>query len=163
MITTTKRLTLIIVTLVMLIAWPIATESVVGAASAVSQAQAQQKPPSRQEQVTQILRVAASKKNAPYKAGATGPSRFDCSGYTSYVFSRAGIKLPRTSADQSRRAKPIAAKNARPGDLVFFYNGTRVYHVGIYAGSQKIWHAPRPGATVRLEKIWTTKARFGRI
>ena len=32
----------------------------------------------------------------------------------------------------------------------------RAYHVGIYAGYGKIWHAPRPGQRVQLSRIWTT-------
>jgi cell wall-associated NlpC family hydrolase len=35
-------------------------------------------------------------------------------------------------------------------------------HVGIYAGHGRIWHAPRPGARVRLERIWTRNVRYGR-
>jgi cell wall-associated NlpC family hydrolase len=46
---------------------------------------------------------------------------------------------------------------------VFFHYGSSVYHVGIYAGKGRIWHAPRPGTRVRLEKIWTKQIWYGRI
>lgn len=49
------------------------------------------------------LRIAASKKGSPYKYGATGPYRFDCSGLTLYSFKRAGKRLPRTAAAQYNR------------------------------------------------------------
>ena len=28
-----------------------------------------------------------------------------------------------------------AGRSARPGDLVFFYSGSSIYHVGVYAGN----------------------------
>lgn len=49
---------------------------------------------------TKALKIAASKKGAPYRWGATGPSRFDCSGLTLYSFKKAGKKLPRTAQQQ---------------------------------------------------------------
>ena len=41
-----------------------------------------------------LLHVAASKKGAPYRYGADGPRRFDCSGYTKWVFARVGPHRP---------------------------------------------------------------------
>lgn len=46
---------------------------------------------------------------------------------------------------------------------MFFHYGRSVYHVGIYAGKGKIWHSPRTGAVVRLEKIWTKSVYYGRV
>ncbi|SEO33579.1 C40 family peptidase [Actinacidiphila rubida] len=115
---------------------------------------------------THALDVAASKQGAPYQWGATGPYRFDCSGLTQYSFKRAGKKLPRTAAAQYNSTRHIAASSRRIGDLVFFHAGSSassVYHVGIYAGSGRIWHAPRTGATVRLERIWTSSVWYGRV
>ncbi len=110
-----------------------------------------------------VIRTAASLKGRPYRYGATGPSAFDCSGYTRYVFARNGIKLPRTSRAQYTKARRISKASARPGDLVFFGRGSAVYHVGIYAGNGRIWHSPRPGKTVRLVKIWTSSWSAGRV
>jgi cell wall-associated NlpC family hydrolase len=110
-----------------------------------------------------VLRTAASLKGRPYRYGASGPSSFDCSGYTRYVFARNGISLPRTSSAQYRAARRISKAGAKPGDLVFFGTGSRVYHVAIYAGNGRIWHSPRPGKTVRLVKIWTSRWSAGRI
>ncbi|MEU6477070.1 C40 family peptidase [Streptomyces sp. NPDC047017] len=112
---------------------------------------------------TKALRIAASKKGSPYQWGATGPYRFDCSGLTLYSFKRAGKKLPRTAAQQYNKARHISSGSRRAGDLVFFHSGSYVYHVGIYAGGGKIWHAPKTGAVVRLEKIWTRSVWYGRI
>ncbi|MFG1807958.1 C40 family peptidase [Streptomyces sp. NPDC049040] len=112
------------------------------------------------------LGVAASKQGSPYQWGATGPSRFDCSGLTLYSFKQAGKKLPRTAAAQYRSTRHVSASARRAGDLVFFHAGSAassVYHVGIYAGGGEIWHAPKTGARVRLEHIWTRSVWYGRV
>ncbi|ANP53502.1 cell wall-associated NlpC family hydrolase [Streptomyces griseochromogenes] len=112
---------------------------------------------------TKALQIAASKKGSPYQYGATGPRRFDCSGLTLYSFKKAGKRLPRTAAQQYNKTHHISAGNRKAGDLVFFHYGSSVYHVGIYAGKNKIWHAPRTGSVVRLEKIWTNAVWYGRV
>jgi cell wall-associated NlpC family hydrolase len=112
------------------------------------------------------LSIAASKKGSPYQWGATGPYRFDCSGLTLYSFKQAGKKLPRTASAQYNRTQHISARSRHVGDLVFFHSGSSsssVYHVGIYAGGGNIWHAPKTGATVRLERIWTRGVWYGRV
>ncbi|MEV6329863.1 C40 family peptidase [Streptomyces sp. NPDC051909] len=109
------------------------------------------------------LNVAASKKGAPYKYGAAGPSRFDCSGLTLYSYKQAGKTLPRTAQQQYNKTRHIAASSRQVGDLVFFHSRGSVYHVGIYAGSNKIWHSPKTGSWVKLDKIWTSKVYYGRV
>ena len=109
------------------------------------------------------LKIAASKKGAPYKWGAAGPSRFDCSGLTLFSYKKAGKKLPRTAAAQYNKTRHVSAKSRTLGDLVFFHSGRNVYHVGIYAGHGKIWHSPKPGRTVKMEKIWTKSVWYGRV
>ncbi|MFH8484297.1 C40 family peptidase [Streptomyces longisporoflavus] len=112
---------------------------------------------------SKALKVAASKKGSPYRYGATGPHRFDCSGLTQYSFKRAGKKLPRTAAQQYNKTRHISASKRVRGDLVFFHSGRNVYHVGIYAGKGRIWHAPKSNTVVRLEKIWTKSVSYGRV
>ncbi|MGW9136100.1 C40 family peptidase [Streptomyces sp. NPDC055681] len=109
------------------------------------------------------LNIAASKKGSPYRYGATGPHRFDCSGLTMYAFKKVGKKLPRTAQQQYNKTRHISASQRRRGDLVFFHWGRSVYHVGIYAGKGRIWHSPKSGAVVRLEKVWTRSVWYGRV
>ncbi|MGW5447302.1 MULTISPECIES: C40 family peptidase [Streptomyces] len=109
------------------------------------------------------LRIAAAKKGAPYKYGAAGPKRFDCSGLTQYAYKRAGKRLPRTAAAQYNRTRHIKAAARKGGDLVFFHSGGGVYHVGVYAGGGRLWHAPKTGQVVRLERIWTKKVWYGHV
>ncbi|MER5871394.1 C40 family peptidase [Streptomyces sp. NPDC002044] len=106
--------------------------------------------------------VAASKEGAPYARGATGPKRFDCSGLMIYSFRKAGRQLPRTAEQQYEQTSHVSRSDRALGDLVFFPKGSTVEHVGIYAGHDKIWHAPRPGTRVRLERIWSGNVRYGR-
>lgn len=112
---------------------------------------------------SEALQIAASKKGSPYQWGAIGPRRFDCSGLTFYSFKKAGKRLPRTAQQQYNRTRHLRASSRALGDLVFFHSGRSVYHVGIYAGHGKIWHSPRPGKKVRLEKIWTRSVYYGRV
>jgi cell wall-associated NlpC family hydrolase len=107
--------------------------------------------------------VAAKYEGTPYRWGGTTPRGFDCSGYTQYVYAKLGIEIPRTSQAQFNEARKVG-KRVRAGDLVFFFrtNSRSVYHVGIYAGDARIWHAPEPGTKVQLAKIWTTRWAGGR-
>jgi cell wall-associated NlpC family hydrolase len=111
-----------------------------------------------------VLREAAKLRGTPYRYGGTTTRGFDCSGYTGFVYKKAGHKLPRTSRQQYSATKHISRKAAKPGDLVFFRNGGGgVYHVGIYAGGNMLWHASKPGRPVAKAKIWTSSVAFGRI
>jgi cell wall-associated NlpC family hydrolase len=114
-------------------------------------------------QKLRIIRIATSKEGAPYRYGAEGPRRFDCSGYTRWVFDRAGFDLPRTSRAQARATRRVSRAHRRWGDLVFFSSHGRVYHVGIYAGRNRIWHAPRTGERVHRERLWTSDVTYGRV
>ncbi len=85
-----------------------------------------------------------------YRRGAKGPSAFDCSGFTSYVFRNFDLALGSSSRDQATQGEKVAITDARPGDLVFFSGsraGKTVGHVGIVvssdpaSGSVKFIHA----------------------
>lgn len=101
-------------------------------------------------------------RGVPYRYGGSTPSGFDCSGFTSYVYRKAGVSIPRTASAQRRAAKWISRSSARAGDLVFFHKGGRVYHVGIYAGGNRVLHSPRPGKRVEVVNMWTRSVSFGR-
>jgi len=98
------------------------------------------------------LAFARSQIGKPYVWGATGPDSYDCSGLTQAAWNAAGISLPRTTYDQVNFGTTVSLANARPGDLVFFYDD--VSHVGIYIGNGMMIHAPKPGAYVREESIY---------
>ncbi|MFF2651007.1 NlpC/P60 family protein [Streptomyces sp. NPDC058045] len=99
-----------------------------------------------------VLAFARAQIGKPYVWGATGPNAYDCSGFTQAAWRAAGITLPRTTWDQVKVGTTVSVDNAKPGDLVFFYND--ISHVGIYVGGGNMIHAPKPGANVRTESIY---------
>ncbi|MEO5982488.1 MAG: C40 family peptidase [Pedococcus sp.] len=105
-----------------------------------------------------VLGIAAQYAGIMYVYGGTTPAGFDCSGFTSYVFRKVGINLPRTAEQQRQAVTPVS--NPQPGDLVFF--GAPAYHMGIYAGNGKMWDSPRTGKAVALRSIWSTSVTYGR-
>jgi len=109
----------------------------------------------------EVIRLASNEAGDPYVYGAAGPSSFDCSGFTMYVFAQVGVSLPHSSSAQAAVAQPVS--DPQIGDLVFFTGSGGVYHVAIYAGDGQIWHAPRSGDVVRLEPIWTSSVFYGRV
>ncbi len=93
-----------------------------------------------------IIEIAKKKLGRRYVWGATGQKNtFDCSGLTTYVCKKNGIKLPRRAIEQSKVGKYVSRKNLKPGDLIFFDTSKHkkgyVNHVGIYIGNNKFIHA----------------------
>ncbi len=100
---------------------------------------------------TRLLEDAAQYLGTPYKYGGSGPGGFDCSGFTSYLFARAGYSLPRTAAGQYSVGTAVSQSELQPGDLVFFAGGGNgIDHVGIYSGNGQMIHSssPRSGGVI---------------
>jgi cell wall-associated NlpC family hydrolase len=122
----------------------------------------------RGQRVLKAFEVVKNQKGDPYVYGADGPSRFDCSGLVYYSYRKAGItNVPRTSDQQARFADRIKRKNMRKGDLMFFYDGGGVYHVGVFAGWKNgkrfMVHAPYGGKKVHRATPWTNKWFAGTV
>ena len=116
----------------------------------------------RGKRVMNALEVVRHQKGDPYRYGSAGPHRFDCSGLVYFSFRRAGFtNIPRTSRQQARFADRIPKRRMRKGDLMFFYNGGGVYHVGVFAGwnNGRRWmiHAPYGGKRVHRSTPWTKR------
>jgi cell wall-associated NlpC family hydrolase len=104
--------------------------------------------------------LAATERGKPYRWGAAGPNRFDCSGLVQYVYQRLGISIARTTWTQYATLRHVARANIRVGDLVFLDN---LNHVGIYAGWGLMWNAPHTGSFVKLSKIWDSHFVIARV
>jgi hypothetical protein len=104
----------------------------------------------------ELVKTAKRFIGIPYRwGGTTAKNGFDCSGLTMVSYRLNGLNLPRVSRSQFKAGKWVSKKNLQLGDLVFFATkgGTRVTHVGMYAGSGNFIHAPRTGKNVRIEKL----------
>lgn len=84
------------------------------------------------EQRTRLLQSSEELLGVPYKWAGNTPKGFDCSGFTSYVAEKElNQKLSRRATDQYKLSKKVKRKNVKPGDFVFFDNGSGISHVGI--------------------------------
>ena len=108
--------------------------------------------------VNKVISLAKSLLGKSYVWGAQGPSTFDCSGFTYYVFKNAAnITLPRVSQDQSTYGTYVSKSNLKVGDLVFFdtngANDGNVSHVGIYLGNNQFIHASSSKGKVVISEM----------
>jgi len=111
-----------------------------------------------------IMRIARAQKGDPYRYGAAGPSAFDCSGLTMFVYRKAtSLNLEHRATAQFQKGDRISRKQARRGDLVFMYDGGGIYHAAIYAGRGDIIHASTPGTSVKRDPIWSNNVLFARM
>jgi cell wall-associated NlpC family hydrolase len=109
-----------------------------------------------QASVQDALDQAMDLLNIPYRRGGSAPETgFDCSGFVKHVFREGlGLILPRSSRELSNTGETVQKDELKPGDLVFFNTMRRAFsHVGIYLGNNQFVHAPRTGASVRVEDI----------
>lgn len=88
-----------------------------------------------------------------YVYGGTTPAGFDCSGFVKYVYAHFGINLPRTSGDQFSNGTYVSKDDLIPGDLVFFGDGGRISHVGMYVGEGCYIHSPQTGDYVKISVL----------
>jgi cell wall-associated NlpC family hydrolase len=95
----------------------------------------------------------------PYVWGGETPGvGFDCSGLTQWAYSKAGIKIPRTSQQQwsAFQNKSVSLNQVQQGDLVFNAGqgdgGTfsSPGHVAMMVSGSQIIEAPYTGADVRI-------------
>ena len=105
--------------------------------------------------------AAMTQVGVPYRTNTSEENvGFDCSGLTTYAWSKAGVQLVRQSSQQIRDAQPLDRSAAKAGDLVQ-YPG----HVMMYLGvGDAVIHSVMRGRTVELDTINTRRpnsVRFG--
>jgi cell wall-associated NlpC family hydrolase len=80
--------------------------------------------------------------------------KMDCSGFTRDVYKHFGIKIARSSLDQSKQSTFLDVNNMKKGNLIFFsMNNNTVSHVGIFLGNGKFIHSPGRGKYVRIDSL----------
>jgi len=114
------------------------------------------RPTTKTTNINKFLDYARAQIGRPYRYGGQSPKKgFDCSGLVFYSHEMTGRHVPRTTGEQYRSSTPIARKNLRPGDLVFFHlrRGRAVSHVGIYLGGGRFLHAPASRQRVSIANL----------
>lgn len=110
-----------------------------------------------QSMIKDLLGEANKYIGRPYRHGAKGPSAFDCSGFTSYIYRQFGYSISPASRTQYTEGVSVNRNDLRKGDLVFFTSrrsGKNVGHVGIVVsadnetGNFKFIHASIKGVKV---------------
>ncbi len=107
-----------------------------------------------------VLRSARAQLGKPYVWGAVGPNSFDCSGVSGFAYAAAGIRMPRTAAQQWLTGPHPGLAGLLPGDLLFWGPNPRDYtsidHMAIYLGANQMIVAPRTGDVVKVEAVYST-------
>jgi cell wall-associated NlpC family hydrolase len=91
-----------------------------------------------------------------YRRGGHEPTTgFDCSGFVHYVYANTfGVELPYDAPSQFLKGTKVSSREQmRTGDLVFFHEGKRISHVGIYLDNGRFIHSPSPGKRVRVDSL----------
>ncbi len=118
----------------------------------------------------EIAKFALNFRGKKYGYGSSGPNKFDCSGFTSFIFHHYNVNLKRSSGLQSKQGKSKKIGKLQPADLVFFGTGSRVNHVGFVLEASKdkliIIHSTSSRGVivedVYKSKYWTSRLKFGR-
>ncbi|HEV7358010.1 MAG TPA: C40 family peptidase [Steroidobacteraceae bacterium] len=100
-----------------------------------------------------MVDTATSMIGQPYRFGGSAPGGFDCSGLVVYSAANAGIRVPRTAAEQLEFGQPVARTELQPGDLLFMHLSSKELHVAIALDRQLFVHAPSSGGRVRVDSL----------
>ena len=97
---------------------------------------------------TDVVASASKYIGVPYVLGGKDSTGMDCSGLVQRVYADMGIDLPRLVSGQMTVGTEVGSlAEAQPGDLIVTGGGE---HILIYAGNNKVIHAPYEGRTVSL-------------
>ncbi|MBR2044561.1 MAG: C40 family peptidase, partial [Agathobacter sp.] len=78
----------------------------------------------------------------------------DCSGYTMKIYQKYGIYLPHSSRAQPNHGTKITRDQIRPGDLIFYGNGSSINHVAIYIGNGQVVHASNARDGIKISNAF---------
>ncbi|MCI1642752.1 MAG: C40 family peptidase [Actinomyces sp.] len=92
----------------------------------------------------------------PYVWAGEGPGwgGYDCSGLVMMAYRSQGIYLPHSSAAQYNYGYKVPLSQRQPGDLLFWSNGSSIYHVAMSLGGDSIIEAQIEGVPVGIHSIW---------
>jgi len=109
--------------------------------------------------VERVMKGAIEERlGTPYRMGAEGPTRYDCSGFVWSVFRSAGIAFERGSARTFwTQFEPAGDEEKYKFGTLVFFNGLR--HVGIVADAEGFYHASTSRGVVysRFGEYWSKR------
>ena len=108
-----------------------------------------------------LVRTAKEFLGLHYLWGGLSAWGYDCSGLTWAVYRTHGITIPRDADAQFAAGKPVALRDARPGDLLF-YEHPVVGHVAMYIGGKQMIESPNSASEVRIVPVRTSDFRGAR-
>ncbi len=106
-----------------------------------------------------VVELAKQQLGKKYVWGGNGPTTFDCSGLTKYVYGKVGVTLERVSYNQATQGIKVDKSKLQVGDLVFFSginassSSAKISHVGIYIGNGEFLHAANPSRGVVIDEL----------
>lgn len=103
-------------------------------------------------------------------AGKAPKTGFDCSGFTSYVYSQFDVDLSSSSSTQATQGSKVSIEDVKAGDLVFFGRKGKITHVAMVVSNTKegisvIHSTSSKGVIIQnisTSKYWKPKIMFAR-
>ena len=124
---------------------------------------------SQSEVKTRLLSQYVTWQGVPYRNGGQSRKGIDCSAFVQLTYEQKfGLKLPRTTRQQSTLGGLITNSGLRPGDLILFKTGWNDRHVGIYLEKYQFMHVSTTiGVTISkitdpywYERYWQARRLF---
>lgn len=99
---------------------------------------------------SQLMAAIDQRLGSPYRWGATGPNRFDCSGFVWSIYQATGINFERVSAaNLFARFEPVPVEEQFKFGTLVFFSGLK--HVGVVADEHGFYHASRRHGVIYSE------------
>ena len=108
-------------------------------------------------EAAELVNYALGFVGCSYVFGGNGPTSFDCSGFTRYVYAHFGYSINRVANDQVNNGVAVSFSELQPGDLLCFSNtyssSDWITHVGIYIGDGRMVHAANSTRGVTVDTV----------
>ena len=99
---------------------------------------------------SQLMAAIDQRLGTPYRWGATGPTRYDCSGFVWAIYQATGINFERVSAaNLFARFEPVPVEEQFKFGTLVFFSGLK--HVGVVADEHGFYHASRRHGVIYSE------------
>lgn len=73
------------------------------------------------------------------------------------IYAQFGYSLPHSSSAQAGCGRSVSLSSVKPGDLIFYKNGSRIGHVAMYIGGGQVVHASNPSDGIKISNMYYRK------